>query len=331
MSKVLVTGCAGLLGSHFTRYLLDKGHEVVGIDDLSGGYIENLDPRIDFYERNLVNQEQIDKIFKETKPEYVYHFAAYAAVGLSPFIRNFNYTNNVVASANIINGCVKYDVKKIVFTSSMDVYGSVCQPPYTEEMLPNPEDPYGIAKYAVEMDLKQACRFFGLRYSIVRPHNVFGVYQNIWDKYRNVLGIWIRQTLSGQPLTIYGDGSQVRSFSDIKFYMEPFEKLMRLGDGQIYNIGADTEISILDASNKVSLIAKKLGYDSHVVHLEPRDEVKSAYCDHSKAKEQLGFKDDTNFEDLIEKMFVWASSQPQRPVKMVDYEVDKKMYSFWQK
>jgi len=329
MSKILITGCAGLLGSHFTRHLLDKGHDVVGVDDLSGGYIENLDVRVDFYERNLVDREKVGKVFSDTKPEYVYHFAAYAAVGVSPFIRNFNYTNNVVASANVINSCINHGIKKIVFSSSMDVYGSSCDPPYTEDMRPDPEDPYGIAKYTVEMDLRQASRFFGLRYAVVRPHNVFGIYQNIWDKYRNVLGIWIRQTLSGQPITIYGDGSQVRSFSDIKYYMEPFERLMSLGDGQTYNIGADSEVTILEAANKFSSVANRLGYATSIVHLEPRDEVKLAFCDHSKAKEQLGFKDETDFEDLIEKMFLWAAEQPQRPVKMMDYEVQKKMYSFW--
>lgn len=328
MSKVLVTGCAGLLGSHFTRYLLGKGHDVVGIDDLSGGYIEHLDSRMDFYERNLVDAEKIDKIFSDTKPDYVYHFAAYAAVGVSPFIRNFNYTNNVVASANVINCCINRGVKKIVFSSSMDVYGSQSSP-FTEDMRPEPEDPYGIAKYTVEQDLLAAHRFFGLKFSIVRPHNVFGVYQNIWDKYRNVLGIWIRQTLSGQPITIYGDGSQVRSFSDIKYYMDPFEKLMRLGDCQTYNLGADAKVTILEAATKFCSVASKLGYETKIVHLEPRDEVNVAYCDHSKAKEQLGFKDETDFEDLIEKMFVWAAKQPQRPVKMMNYEINKKMYSYW--
>ena len=329
MSKFLVTGCAGLIGSHFTRHLLDRGHDVVGIDDLSGGYIDNVDSRLDFYERNLVDSDSLCKVFSDTKPEYVYHFAAYAAVGVSPFIRKFNYTNNVVASANVINNCINHNVRKMVFTSSMDVYGSVCEPPYTEDLAPVPEDPYGIAKYAVEMDLKQASRLFGLRYSVVRPHNVFGIYQNIWDKYRNVLGIWIRQILSGQPVTIFGDGSQVRSFSDIKYYMEPLERLSLLGDGQIYNVGADTNITILEAANRLCSVARKLGYSTNIVHLEPRDEVKLAYCDHSKAREQLGFIDNTDFEELVENMFLWAASQPKREVKMIKYEVEKKLYSFW--
>lgn len=327
-SKVLVTGCAGLIGSHFTRYLLDKGHEVIGVDDLSGGYIENLDPRLKFHQKNLVDVSLVNELFETTQPDYVYHFAAYAAVGLSPFIRNFNYSNNLLSSVNIINSCVNHDVKKVIFTSSMDVYGKKI-PPYTEDMVPKPEDPYGISKYTVELDLSTAHQFFGLNYSIVRPHNVFGIYQNIWDKYRNVLGIWIRQTLSGQPITIYGDGSQVRSFSDVKYYMEPFEKLMSVGDHETYNIGADHSMTILEAANRFCGVAKTKGYNTSIVHLEPRNEVQEAYCDHTKAKSHLDFKDDTNFEELIAEMFDWAVLQPSHPVKFMNYEIQKKMYSFW--
>jgi UDP-glucose 4-epimerase len=252
----------------------------------------------------------------------------YAVVGLSPFIRNFNYTNNVLASANVINSCINHDVKKIVFTSSMDVYGSHV-PPFVESMNPIPEDPYGIAKYAVELDLAAAKRLFGLSYSIVRPHNVFGVYQNIWDKYRNVIGIWIRQTLSGQPLTVYGDGSQVRSFSDIKFYMEPFEKLMICGDAEIFNLGVDTYMPIIEAAEKFRKIAAIHGHYPRIVHLQKRDEVDVAYCNHDKAKSSLGFNDDTNFEELAEKMLIWAKTQKPHKIKTMQLEVEKNIYSFW--
>lgn len=330
MSKILITGVAGLLGNNLARHLLDKGHKVIGIDDFSGGYKDLVDPRVRLYECSLVDDKKISYIFLSEKPDYVFHFAAYAAVGLSPFIRKYNYTNNVVASANVINACINYDVKKIIFASSMDVYGTQ-EPPFVETQRPRPEDPYGIAKYAIEQDLHAAGRLFGLRYTIARPHNVFGVYQNIWDKYRNVIGIWIRQSLSGHPITIYGEGKQMRSFSDVKFYMEPFEKLMELGDGEIFNIGADSHISISEAASRFQSVAKRNGLDTTVVHLEPRDEVLVAYCDHTKAKELLGFKDDTNFEELVDKMIAWAKVQPKRPVKFMDYEVEKKMYTFWKK
>jgi len=329
-TKVLITGAAGLLGANFSRYLLSKGYKVAGIDDLSGGYSDSVPEGVSFHEVDLADRLKTDEVFGKEKPDYVFHFAAYAAEGLSPFIRNYNYTNNVLASANVINACVNHDVKKIVFTSSMAVYGEG-RPPFSEDQLPTPEDPYGIAKYAVEMDLKLAQMMFGLRYSIVRPHNVVGVYQNIWDRYRNVIGIWIRKALVGEPLTIYGDGTQKRAFSDIKFYMAPFEKLMTSHDGETFNIGADKDFTINEACDLVIDVASELGIKASKVHLEKRNEVHTAYCDHSKAHNLLNFRDDTNLRDTIKEMFVWAQKQPNRPIKNMDYEIEKNMYSFWKK
>ena len=160
---------------------------------------------------------------------------------------------------------------------------------------------------------------------------MFGVYQNIWDKYRNVIGIWIRQTLSGQPLTIYGEGKQIRSFSDVDFYMQPFEKLLGMCDGETFNIGADSYVSIAEAASRFQSVAKQNGFDTAIMHLEPRDEVIFAYCDHTKAKQMLDFKDDTHFENLVDKMIKWSLKQPVRSVKVMDYEIEKKMYSFWKK
>lgn len=329
---VLITGVAGLLGSHFSTYLLNKGFKVIGIDNLSGGYKDFIDQRLiksqTFHQIDLSNHKALDKIFKENKIDYVYHFAAYAAEGLSPFIRRFNYENNLICSTNVINNCIKYNIKKIIFTSSMAVYG-IGKPPFKEDQRPQPEDPYGIAKYAVEMDLKQACEQFGLQYNIVRPHNVVGTNQNIWDKYRNVIGIWIRETLQGNTINIFGDGKQKRAFSDIKYYMEPFKKLMSLKNCDTFNIGADKEYTILEVAKLVQKIANKFDYYPEIKHLEPRHEVKIAYSDHTKAKKLLKFKDNTNLEKTITDMFVWALKQPKRKVKKMTYEVDKNIYSFW--
>jgi len=328
--KVLITGIAGLLGANFSRHLLNKGYEVVGIDDLSGGYQDSVPSQAKFYDVNLTNAKSVDEIFKSERPDYVFHFAAYAAEGLSPFIRNYNYTNNVIASVNVINACVNHDVKKVIFTSSMAVYG-VGNPPFTEDQLPTPEDPYGIAKYSVELDLKLAHDMFGLKYSIVRPHNVVGIYQNIWDRYRNVIGIWIRKALNNEPLSIFGDGTQVRAFSDIKFYMDPFEKLMFEYDGETFNIGADKHYTINEAADTVVEVAKEFGVSASKVHLEKRNEVHTAYCDHTKAHKLLGFNDETNLKDTVRTMFRWALEQPNRPMKNMEYEIEKNMYSFWKK
>jgi UDP-glucose 4-epimerase len=328
--KVLITGAAGLLGANFSRHLLNKGYKVIGIDDLSGGYEDSVPYEMTLYKQDLSNQKDVQEIFASEKPDYVFHFAAYAAEGLSPFIRNYNYTNNILSSANVINACINNEIKKVIFTSSMAVYG-VGNPPFTESQLPTPEDPYGIAKYAVEMDLKLAYEMFGLKYSIVRPHNVVGIYQNIWDRYRNVIGIWIRKALAGEPLTIFGDGTQIRAFSDIKFYMDPFEKLMTAHDGEIFNIGADKHYTINEAAEAVINVAKELGINATKVHLEPRNEVHTAYCDHTKAHKLLGFKDNTDLHETIMKTFKWAKEQPNRPMKNMDYEIEKNMYSFWKK
>lgn len=330
MSTILITGVAGLLGAHLSRQLLDKGNSVIGIDDLSGGFKSSVDKRVELYAINLSNQCMVNHIFETHSPDYVYHLAAYAAEGLSPYIRRHNYINNIVCSANVINACINHSTKKIIFTSSMAVYGTG-RPPFTEDQLPSPEDPYGIAKYAVEMDLKLAKEHFDLDYSIVRPHNVVGVYQNIWDRYRNVIGIWIRQCMRNEPITIFGDGTQVRAFSDIKFYMKPFERLMTEYGGEIFNIGADRGWTINEAASLVSSVADDMGYSSSIVHLEKRNEVHTAYSDHTKAKEMLGFHDNTDLEETIREMFEWAESEKDHSVEYFDYEIEKNLYSFWKK
>jgi UDP-glucose 4-epimerase len=330
MSTVLITGVAGLLGANFSRHLLDKGYTVVGIDNLSGGYESSVDERVEFYRADLLDTGTVNRVFADHKPDYVYHFAAYAAEGLSPYIRKFNYMNNVVCSANVVNACVNTGVKKVIFTSSMAVYGDGT-PPFTEDQTQAPEDPYGIAKYAVEMDLKLAHDHFGLEYTIVRPHNVVGIYQNIWDRYRNVIGIWIRQSMNDESLTIFGDGTQTRAFSDIEFYMKPFEQMMKNHNGETFNIGADKYWAINDAAELVQRVASEFGNYIDIVHLEKRNEVHSAYSDHTKAKELLGFNDNTDLETTIREMYHWAQSQPNRNVEYFDYEIEKNLYSFWRK
>ena len=328
-NKVLVTGCAGLIGSHMAKHLVNKGYDVYGIDNLSGGYVENVPQGVTFYCDDLTDKKRLSSLFKKIKPNYVYHFAAYAAEGLSPFIRNFNYSNNLISSANVINECIKNDVKKIIFTSSMAVYGEG-KPPFKETDIPHPIDPYGISKYAVELDLECAKSQFGLNYSIVRPHNVIGIRQNIWDKYRNVIGIWIRRALKGESICIFGDGLQERAFSDIKFCLEPFEKLMFEHDGEVFNLGCPHQHSLNEIAEIVIKIAKKFGFVSTIEHLPQRHgEAKYAYCNHEKAEKLLGFKDETDFEKTIEEMFVWAIKQDDREVKQMPYEIEKGMYDYW--
>ena len=327
---IFVTGCAGLLGNNYSRYLLDKGYTVIGIDNLFGGYEDYLPQHDNFFFHKLSLEEDhktLQALFLEYMPHTVYHFAAYAAEGLSAFIRRYNYQNNIISSVNVINNCIEFDCK-LVFTSTMAVYGCSV-PPFTEDLTPTPCDPYGIAKYAVEMDIKQAKTQFGLRYSIIRPHNVLGIYQNIWDKYRNAIGIFIRRTLNKEPILVYGDGEQTRAFSDIDYYMEPFHKLIDSHDEEIFNIGADKHWSLNEVAKIVLKTGEKYGFSNTIQHEEPRLEVKDAYCSHDKAKDMLDFKDETNLENLIDKMFCWAKGQPNRKLKHIEYEIDKGIYSYW--
>ena len=327
--KVLITGVAGLLGCHYSRYLISKGYTVSGIDNLSGGYKENLSKDLkNFYPIDLVDQEQVSKIFKKEKPDYVVHFAAYAAEGLSPFIKNFNYQNNVISYTNVINGCLNNDVKKIIFTSSMSVYGHG-NPPFKEDQQQAPIDSYGIAKYSVEQDLKCTWEQFGQPYTIIRPHNIVGVYQNIHDRYRNVIGIFMRRIINKEPILIYGDGLQQRAFSDVQYYMEPFEKLFYLYNNEIFNLGADKHYSILEAATILKEIAEERGFKPTIEHRDPRHEVKVAYCNHDKAKKLLNFVDKTDLKSLLAGMFDWALTQPNRKIKNMKYEHTRNLYSYW--
>ena len=184
----LVTGGAGFIGSHVARHLLELEHQVIVLDDLSGGFKENIPKGAIFIEGSITDTQLIETIFTKYKFDYVYHLAAYAAEGLSHFIRKYNYENNLIGSINLINASVNHDIKCFIFTSSIAVYGTQ-ELPLKETQKPQPEDPYGIAKYAVEQDLENAHQLFGLDYIIFRPHNVYGSGQNIGDKYRNVIGL----------------------------------------------------------------------------------------------------------------------------------------------
>jgi UDP-glucose 4-epimerase len=330
MSKVLITGVAGLLGSRLADWLIEnvEGVSVCGIDDLSGGYEENINPNVHFWNMNLT-EHPIENCFEYFKPDYVFHFAAYAAEGLSPFIRSYNYNNNLVATSKIVTECIKHNVKRLVFTSSMAVYGHGEGGIFHEDMQRNPIDPYGIAKMACEMDIEVASEQHGLDYCIIRPHNVYGLKQNIWDKYRNVLGIWMYQHLNGEPMSIFGDGEQTRAFSYIDDSLEPLWKsaIVPEASKQIINLGGIEEISIKDA-NKT--LCKVIGEDVEVIHHEQRHEVKHAVPTFQKSIDILGFQYKTSLQDGLTHMWEWAKKQPMRDrFVWPEYELEKGIYSFW--
>jgi UDP-glucose 4-epimerase len=329
--KILITGVAGLLGSRLADWIIENvpDAEVVGIDDLSGGYRENVNPKVIFWQQNLV-EHPIENAFDVHRFDYVFHFAAYAAEGLSPFIRQYNYENNLVATARIVNNCIKYGVKRLVFTSTLAVYGHGEGGLFDEVQIPKPIDPYGVAKYACEMDIQIANEQHGLDYCIIRPHNVYGIKQNIWDKYRNVLGIWMYQHLNGEPMTIFGDGEQTRAFSYIDDIVEPLwnAAIRPEASKQIINLGGIKEWSI----NKANSLLRAIIGGGEVVYKEGRHEVKNSIPTHQKSIDILGFQHKTNLDDGLWDMWVWASHQPKRDrFVWPTYELDNGIYSFWKK
>src|SRR3989344_943413 len=328
--KVLITGVAGLLGSRLADWIIENtDYMVIGVDNLSGGYRENVHPKVFFHDFDINDATRLNTLFAEYKPEYVFHFAAYAAEGLSPFIRKYNYTSNLLATAGIVNNGITHSVKRLVFTSSMAVYGTG-PPPFKESDQPHPIDPYGVAKFACEMDIQIAGEQHGLDWCIIRPHNVYGIKQNIWDKYRNVLGIWMYQYMKGEPLTIFGDGEQKRAFSFVDDCLEPFWKAATdvRASKQIINVGATKEVSI----NEASKILRDVINGGQTVYKEQRHEVKYAHPSWEKSVKLLDYKDKTSLHDGLAIMWEWAQKQPDRKRKEWEsYEVEKGIYSFWKK
>ena len=328
MKNCLVTGGAGFIGSHVAKQLIESGYKVVIIDDLSGGFIENIPDKAMFIEGSVLDETLIDKVVKDQKIEYIFHLAAYAAEGLSHFIKRFNYENNLIGSINLINAAVNCNVKCFVFTSSIAVYGTA-QLPMTEEMTPKPEDSYGIAKYAVELELKETHEMFGLNYIIFRPHNVYGEHQNIGDRYRNVIGIFMNQIMSGKNLTIFGDGKQTRAFSYIDDVAPIIAKSIEIEKAynQVFNIGADKPYSVNELAQ---ITARMFAAECKVDYLEKRKEVLHAFSDHSKIDKIFESKRKTELEKGLEKMARWAQQVGARKSKKFgNIEISRNMPDSW--
>jgi UDP-glucose 4-epimerase len=329
MPRSLVTGAAGFLGSHVARHLLLAGHDVVALDDLSGGFVDNVPDGARFVRATVTDAPKMAELFDAEPFDYVFHLAAYAAEGLSHFIRRFNYTNNVIGSINLINESIRHDVKRFVFTSSIAVYGAG-QLPMTEDLVPRPEDPYGVAKYAVELDLRAAHEMFGLDYTIFRPHNVYGEHQNIGDKYRNVVGIFMNQLMQDQPMTAFGDGLQTRAFSYIDDVAPIIARSPAVPEsaGEVFNIGADRPYTVIELAHTV---AHAFHVEPRIEHLPPRNEVLHAYAAHDKVQSFFGETQPVGLEIGIGRMAEWAKAKgPRRTPEFEGVEVWKNFPAGWE-
>ncbi|MBF0409448.1 MAG: NAD-dependent epimerase/dehydratase family protein [Candidatus Riflebacteria bacterium] len=330
-NNVLLTGGAGFIGSHVARHLLKLGFEVVVVDDLSGGFEENLPDGVEFFKGDVGETVLIEDLFKKYKFKHVYHLAAYAAEGLSHFIREFNYRNNLLTSINLINASINHEVETFVFTSSIAVYGRN-QLPMREDMVPFPEDPYGISKLAVEHDLEAAHRMFGMKYIIFRPHNVYGIHQNLGDPYRNVIGIFMNQIMFGLPLTVFGDGKQTRAFSHIDDVAPIIAGSVNVPEAscKVFNVGADESVSVNDLAAKVMTA---MGKQVKIDYLPARNEVQHAFASHDLVKKT--FKVDGSPVSLdagLSEMAEWAKKVgPRKGKPFGKIEIPKNLPPSWKK
>jgi len=327
-NKVLVTGVAGFIGRHVAQHCLDFGFKVVGIDDLSEGFLENIPQGVEFIKGDVGDSYLIKQITEKYRFDYIYHLAGFAAEGLSHFVRRYNYTANLLGSINLINAAVRTKVKCFIYTSSVAVYGSQ-KAPFHEEMVPLPKDPYGISKYAVEMDLKAAREVFGLNFIIFRPHDVYGEYQNFSDPYRNVVGIFINRLLENEPITVVGDGLQTRAFSYIGDVAPIIAESPRKTEihNQIFNIGSDERHTILELAQ---VVAKCFGVRPEIVHLDPRKEAKHTFLSHEKLKKYFGERKMISLEEGVHRMVQWArTKENSRYTKFKDIEIFDNLPPAW--
>jgi UDP-glucose 4-epimerase len=327
--KSLITGGAGFVGSHVARCCLERGHDVVILDDLSGGFQENVPVGAAFVQGSITDGPLVKDLFGHHQFDYVYHLAAYAAEGLSHFIRCYNYQNNLLGSMNLLNAAINAQtVQRFIFTSSIAVYGAG-QTPMSEETVPTPEDPYGIAKYAVELDLHAAHEMFGLDYTIFRPHNVYGEHQNIGDRYRNVVGIFMNQVMQGQAMPIFGDGLQTRAFTHVDDVApliaacvdDPKSKNI------VFNVGSESPRTVLDVAKAV---AAAFGVEPDIKHLPARQEVVHAFSSSERCEAVFGHRKTIGLEEGVQRMAAWAKRHgPRHTPPFAGIEVERNLPSSW--
>lgn len=316
--KIIITGAAGFIGSHLAKFCLEQGHEVHMMDNNwtnnedgyevlafeSEGKYHIYD--IDVADRRHNEYQGLEALFSKIKPDVCYHLAAYASESRSNHIRSFIHQNNTVGTANIINACVNHGTK-LIFSSSVAVMSG--RGPYHEGIQPNPIDSYGLSKWMSELEIQIAAETQGLKYTIIRPRNVMGPGQNIWDPSRNLWGIWMYNALHNKPCLIFGDGNNVRDFTYIDDLIHALYKAKDV-HGFTINVGAEKGYSL----NEASYIFQRVTGYTEFQYADARHEVKVAHCYNDLAKQVLNYQDTVDLEEGVRRMWEWAKLQPDRPL-----------------
>lgn len=311
--RVLITGAAGFMGSHVAAGLLAAGHQVVGVDDLSGGFLENLPAGMPFRQVDLRDAASTEAVVREQPPEMLCHLAANAREGASQFQPRDVCGRNLMAYANVLVPAIQSGLKKVVLYSSMAVYGEQ-PPPFDETMPRRPVDVYGVNKTAMEEMTEILADVHEFHYTIIRPHNVFGERQSLQDPFRNVVGIFMNRIMRGEPLYVYGDGEQQRAFSYIEDSLPAFLRACESRpelDHQVINVGGMRPVTV---NELLRLVRREFEADNEVIHLPDRPrEVKNAFCSWQKSVDLLGYTETVGFEEGVRRMAMWAKEQGPQP------------------
>jgi UDP-glucose 4-epimerase len=304
MRRVFITGIAGFLGSNLARHLGAEGIEVVGCDNLVGGYRDNVPDGVTFLAADCHETETLVSAMNGC--DVVFHCAALAHEGLSNFSPTVIAQSIVTATSAVVTAAIRARVKRFVFCSSMARYGA--QPaPFDEEMPTTAIDPYGVSKVGAEELVRCLCRLHGLEYVIVAPHNIFGVGQRYDDPYRNVIAIMLNRLLSGKPPIIFGDGSQIRAFTPIEDAVLPLSRAGYVDGaaGEVINIGPGPEhaLTVLEIARRVTAIC---GSELSPIFFDPRpNEVHDATCTAGKARRILGYEPTGDIDGELGRMTDW--------------------------
>ncbi|MBQ3408633.1 MAG: NAD-dependent epimerase/dehydratase family protein [Clostridia bacterium] len=299
--KIFITGVAGFLGSHIADRMIELGYEVIGVDNLSGGFMENVNPKIKFFKEDCNNLKKMNEIMQGC--DIVFHAACTAPDGFSLFSPHFITENTFGITMSVLSAAASNGVKKFIYCSSMARYGKQPKIPYTEDSECMPATPYGVAKLASEQVIKQICELNGIYYTILVPHNILGPRQNYIDPYRNVAAIMINRMMQGKQPIIYGDGEQKRSFSFVQDCVYCIERAIIQDNlnGEVINIGPDEEFVTINELAKE--IAKNLDFDLKPIYVKDRpNEVKLAICSSDKARKLLNYETKTSLADGIKEM-----------------------------
>ena len=313
MSNIFISGIAGFLGSHLAEALHSRGHSVYGCDSFIGGDVSNIPPGAVFHDANCLDLDRMTELLRIHNIDVLYHCAATAHEGFSVF-SPLTITRNVYeASVSMFVAAARTGVKRVIQLSSMARYGKQ-DVPFTELMLPRPQDPYGIAKVAAEETLKVLSAVHGFDYVIAVPHNIYGIRQRYTDPFRNVIGIFINRILQEKPLIIYGNGSQMRCFSHISDCITPLVDMAthRGAVGQVINIGPDS--GTVSIKSLAEIICFKMGVPFAPLYLPDRpQEVKLAMCSADRARLLLGYEATTSLSDGLDEMISWMREQGPKP------------------